>query len=341
MSEIGDYAPVIITVTISLAIVFYNWYVVLYYYSTKKYAGSWVPLIGGLILCGAFVFIPNNPYVRWWWLAFVIDWGSLPGITYTLLFHFNRIYIKKENDIIAALKNPDTEVLRALLKKVLDVNAVDSQGIAPLTRAAQSNSNAEILLILMENGANVNITDKDGRTPLMQAAGHNSNPEILRVLLEKGANVNSVDQYGNTPLMRAAGHNSNLEILRLLLDNGANVNTTDKDGRTPLMQAAGHNPNPEILRALLEKGASVNVADVNGWTPLMWAAGRNLIPHISEEFDSINAANPEVLQILLDYGADVTHKNNKGKNALDFAEENQNLKGTDVYKLLQDKMTTT
>lgn len=46
----------------------------------KKKAPSWTPLLSGALLCSAFVLLPYNPY-RWlWWVAFLIDWGSLPGI---------------------------------------------------------------------------------------------------------------------------------------------------------------------------------------------------------------------------------------------------------------------
>jgi len=50
----------------------------------KKEASSWTPLLSGVLLCSAFLLIPYNPYRHLWWLAFVIDWGSLPGIVTTI-----------------------------------------------------------------------------------------------------------------------------------------------------------------------------------------------------------------------------------------------------------------
>ena len=75
-------------------------------------------------------------------------------------------------------------------------------------------------------------------------------------------------------------------------------------------------------RELLQTMRNVDV-NVNGWTPLMIAARQNL--------------NSEVIRFLIESGADVGVKNKEGKRALDYAEWNENLKGTDVYNLLRKK----
>jgi ankyrin repeat protein len=56
-------------------------------------------------------------------------------------------------------------------------------------------------------------------------------------------------------------------------------------------------------------------------TPLMDAARRN--------------PNPEVISVLLKAGADVNTKDNEGKTALDYAKENEELKGTQAIKELE------
>jgi ankyrin repeat protein len=47
--------------------------------------------------------------------------------------------------------------------------------------------------------------------------------------------------------------------------------------------------------------------------------------------------NPDVARLLIDKGANVNASDKDGKKALDYAGENENLKGTDVYRLLQQK----
>ena len=50
-----------------------------------------------------------------------------------------------------------------------------------------------------------------------------------------------------------------------------------------------------------------------------------------------NNPNPEVLTVLLEAGADAKAKSNEGKTALDYARENEALKGTQALKLLEEK----
>ena len=74
---------------------------------------------------------------------------------------------------------------------------------------------------------------------------------------------------------------------------------------------------------MLENGADVNAVDMFGMTPLMQAATYN--------------SNPKILRTLIENGADVAAKNKEGKTALDYAERNEKLKGTDAYNLLREK----
>lgn len=60
-------------------IIFWNGFV-------KRKHSSWAPLVAGSFLCVAFLIIPHNPYRRLCWLAFLIDWGSFPGIAFTIYY---------------------------------------------------------------------------------------------------------------------------------------------------------------------------------------------------------------------------------------------------------------
>ena len=72
----------------------------------------------------------------------------------------------------------------------------------------------------------------------------------------------------------------------------------------------------------IENGANVNAEDaLFGMTALMMAACKN--------------EDPEVITVLLNAGADVMKENNIGERAIDLANENTNLKGTEAYRRLE------
>ena len=56
----------------------------------KEKARSWVPLLGGGAGSLALLAIPTHGLKLWWWLPLLLDWGSLPGLFYTLAWHLFR-----------------------------------------------------------------------------------------------------------------------------------------------------------------------------------------------------------------------------------------------------------
>lgn len=51
---------------------------------------SWIPLLGALF--GALsLWIAPIKLNTLWWIPLFIDWGSLPGLSYTLFWHYRRI----------------------------------------------------------------------------------------------------------------------------------------------------------------------------------------------------------------------------------------------------------
>ena len=72
---------------------------------------------------------------------------------------------------------------------------------------------------------------------------------------------------------------------------------------------------PQSVQSAIDNGADITVQDKNG----------------------VTALNPklEVISTLLKTGADGKAKDNEGKTAFDYAQDNEKLKGTDAYRQLQ------
>jgi hypothetical protein len=64
-----------------------NWRVFWKRHVQKVQASSWLPLIGGGLGAVGIVVLPVAGSVAWCWIPLVLDWGSIPGIGYSLFFH--------------------------------------------------------------------------------------------------------------------------------------------------------------------------------------------------------------------------------------------------------------
>jgi len=194
---------------------------------------------------------------------------------------------------------------------------------ADFIRLARSGTPEQISQAL-SNGMAIDSETGEGSTPLMFAAGDNENPGAIAVLLKAGADVAARDNRGRTALMLAAMGNHNPEVVAALLAAGSDVNAHDKDGWTVLMNAARYQQNAEVLQTLLKSGADLNARRPDDTGVLMLAAAYN--------------ANPDVLTALLKAGADAKAKDSGGKTALDYAQENDNLAGTEALRLLESSL---
>lgn len=76
--------------TISLWISFLNWRVFWKIHIQGVKAPSWIPLMGGLFGGIAMWILPSGDIRSWAWIPLLLDWGSLPGIGHSLLFHLFR-----------------------------------------------------------------------------------------------------------------------------------------------------------------------------------------------------------------------------------------------------------
>jgi hypothetical protein len=166
----------------------------------------------------------------------------------------------------ASLKG-QLEVVRRLIDKGADVDAIKTKDGATALMWASQGGNLEIVRLLIEKGANVNAVKKEGATALMRAIQYN-HLEIARLLIEKGANVNAAMTYNGITVLMWASTYGHLEIVRLLIEKGANVNAAMKGNRQTALMLASWKGHFEVVKELCERGADVNAAMTDGKTAM-------------------------------------------------------------------------
>ena len=165
--------------------------------------------------------------------------------------------------------------------------------------------------------------DSLGDTPLHRAARDNSNPSVIKALIEGGADLGARNRRGFTPLHRAA-RNANPSVITALIEAGADPGARGGIGGVmPLHGAAALSINPSVIKALIEGGADPGARAKDGFTPLHFAA--------------IKSAIPSVILALIEAGADPAARDDAGKTPFDYAKNNEDLKGTDAYWLLNER----
>ena len=100
------------------------------------------------------------------------------------------------------------------------VKLLKSAGASELMHAAREN-NVEMVKALLNKGANANAVTDENNTPLMVAARYGYT-EVVRALVEKGADINVQNNAGKTALTIAEGqdHADIVRILRRVMDQG-------------------------------------------------------------------------------------------------------------------------
>jgi ankyrin repeat protein len=188
--------------------------------------------------------------------------------------------------IADAAEKTDWAGVRALLKKTVDVNAGQPDGMTALHWAAY-HDDPEIAELLLRAGASVKAANRYGVTPLSLACT-NGDAAMVELFLNAGADPNASLPGGETPLMTAARTGS-LASVKALLARGAIVDSKDdRRGQTALMWAAaeGH---ADVAQTLIDAGADVRARVPSGLTSLMFAAREGRL---------------DVVRVLLKAGAD-------------------------------------
>ncbi len=166
---------------------------------------------------------------------------------------------------------------------------------------------ADIVRLLIKHNANVNHLDRSSMAAIHKAVIHDR-PECVEALMDGKADPN-VSYLGDTPLSIASRHNRE-RICQILLNyKETNVNHRNDQGGSPLHFAcAALVDSPTCVEMLIRYGAKVNLQDNKLNTPAMVCAFFN---------------KPKILQLLIREGADLTPRNNEGKDAYDVANEKE------------------
>lgn len=254
--------------------------------------------------------------------------------------------------LLYAARHDHIDVARVLLDHGASINQAEANGIWPLLMAI-SNDNPATAQFLIDQGAAINGQDWYGRSPLWEAVNvrnlyvHNATfvngidrapyLPLITALLENGAEVNArtretppfrhhlleitgslewVDFTGQTPFLTAALA-GDVTVMKLLLDHGADPHINTFEGTNALMAAAGVNwvvaqtwtESPEQLLEAVKLchslGMDVNQTNSMGLTALHGAANRG--------------SNP-IIEYLAANGADLSHQDNEGRTALEWAQ---------------------
>src|SRR5579871_2474387 len=123
-----------------------------------------------------------------------------------------------------------------------------------------SKNDAKNVELLIKKGVDVNAINIQGETALHWAA-FLGNIEVIKCLVEAGAHINPQESRNLNPLQYAflpgAIHEKTMSVMNLLIAHGADVNSSILPSEwTPLFYAVDKN-DMACVKTLLEKGANI------------------------------------------------------------------------------------
>lgn len=139
-------------------------------------------------------------------------------------------------------------VVKLLLSRGADANAVNKHGVTALMFAARTVDGLDCVSQLLDAGARIDVTDEDQNAAIAHAAAQ-GNLAVVRLLCDRDANFNVQNKAGATPLM-AATYYVHADVVAYLLQRGADTTRRNKDGSRAVDIAAAVG-SLESLRQLL------------------------------------------------------------------------------------------
>ncbi|XP_068751947.1 uncharacterized protein [Montipora capricornis] len=216
--------------------------------------------------------------------------------------------IKKPQGALTALHlavmKGEEKIVRLLIEKGSDVNAVDEHKRSPLHVAVeQENSIPIIQLLLNHKDININAIDAFKHTPI-QLAAEKGNFEAVSALLKKGADITKEDIVQNTAI-HVAAEKGNFKVLTVILpeaDLGL-ICKLNKHRNTPLHLAVRRKC-LKTVAVLLRYGAdgSLEIKNEHGETP------KDLASREREILELLQGNNSEKLKEVSQSGVGDSYK---------------------------------
>ncbi len=203
--------------------------------------------------------------------------------------------------IAGAARSNNSKMVKSLIKKGGDVNAVDTTGTSALAYAIINNNISLVKRLLRANA----VVDASA----IIANAQSGNKKIFKLITNKGFNVNAKNDSGDTPIIHAL-KTDNFDLFSLLLLNGADLNITDVNGNSPLLLAIKNNLADKYVNPLVTAKPDFNRANSLGETPLTLA---------------LTNKNESLMQRLISAGADINVADRNGLTPLWFALEANNI----------------
>ncbi|XP_014230836.1 ankyrin-1-like [Trichogramma pretiosum] len=182
---------------------------------------------------------------------------------------------KGSTPIYYALRFGKHRIVEVLLRRGVDVNLANEEGLTPLHLICSFNVHfLETLFQIndeIQQTVQVNAVDNNGKTPLHYAVIRGSK-QIAEALLRRGADPTLVTANGSSLLHFFCQSRYNAELEELLFNDDkqqmVQIDAKDKLGNTPLHLAAANFEDTRQIEYLLRRGANPNIANAEGLTPL-------------------------------------------------------------------------
>lgn len=157
-----------------------------------------------------------------------------------------------EEDLRESAMQGNLEAVRYLIRRKVNINAIDQDGRTALMLAA-FNGHTPIVKELLGLGMPVDLKDKAGRTALIYAST-GPYPETVNLLLTHNADPDIADRDEKFTALMFAASEGNLDVVRVLLNAKADPSLKDKDNDDAATFAYrnGHTAVADFIKAAIK-----------------------------------------------------------------------------------------